>query len=88
MKNQSSVFRLIRRLSFRTTLAVIAFLVSPQFNGAVFAQEKSEQFLEPELEMAIIRQLNLEDRIANRQAVLPKNTKEQIGDEDVSGEWI
>ena len=87
-KNKSSAFRLNHRLFFLTDLVIIAFLVLPQFNVAVFAQEKSEQFLDPELEMAIIRQLNLEERIANRQAVLPKNTKELIGGEDVSGEWI
>lgn len=52
------------------------------------AVEKRGQLLTPEFEMAIIRQLNLEDRIANRQAILPKNTEEQNGGDDVSGEWI
>jgi len=41
-----------------------------------------------ELEMAIIKYLNLEDRIANRQAVLPKRTEGQDGGDDVSGEWV
>ena len=87
-KNKSSAFRLNHRLFFLTDLVIIAFLVLPQFNVAVFAQEKSEQFLDPELEMAIIRQLNLEERIANRQPFLLKNSEELIGGEDVSGEWI
>ena len=52
------------------------------------AAEEDGQSLSPELEMAIIRQLNLEDRIANRQAVLPKRAEGQDGDADVSGEWI
>ena len=42
------------------------------------ATEKTEQSLTPELEMAIIRQLNLEDRIANRQAILPKPREGEV----------
>ena len=52
------------------------------------AVENPGQSLTPELEMAIIRQLNLEDRIANRQAVLPRRAEGQDGGADVSGEWV
>jgi len=88
MTDQSPAIRLNRSLSFLTTFAVIAFLVLPPFNIAVVAQDESGKFLEPELEMPIIRYLNQEDRIANRQAVLLKRTEEQDGGADVSGEWI
>jgi hypothetical protein len=49
---------------------------------------KPGKSLPPELEMTIIKHLNLEDRIANRQAVLPKQTEGQDGGDDVSGEWV
>lgn len=49
---------------------------------------KPEKSFTPELEMAIIKHLNLEDRIANRQAILPKQTGGQDGGVDVSGEWV
>ena len=88
ISSQLSVIRMYLPFSFVKTLTVTAFFVVPQFISIAIAQNESEQFLDPELEMAIIRQLNLEDRITNRQAVLPKNTEEQNGGEDVSGEWI
>jgi len=88
MTDQSPAIRLNRPLSFLTIWAVVAFLLFPPFNVAVLAQEESEQFLDPELEMTIIRYLNQEDRLANRQAFLPKNTEGQNGGEDVSGEWV
>ncbi len=88
IKNQSPAYRLNRPLSFQTTLAVLAFLLLPQFHVTVVAQEESEQLLNPELEMKIIRSLNKEDRQANRQVFLLKNTEGQNGGEDVSGEWL
>jgi len=72
-------------------LAIISFLLFTMISATAQskpATEKSGQPLTPELEMAIIRQLNLEERIANRQPFLLKNSEELIGGEDVSGEWI
>jgi hypothetical protein len=72
-------------------LAIISFLLFAMISATAQskpATEKSGQPLTPELEMAIIRQLNLEERIANRQPFLLKNSEELIGGEDVSGEWI
>jgi len=69
-------------------MSVMALSLSPQFHVAVFAQEESEQILEPELEMAIIKQLNHEDRLLNRQPVLSKKEKGQNGGDDISGEWL
>lgn len=72
-------------------LAIISFLLFTMISATAQskpATEKSRQPLTPELEMAIIRQLNLEERIANRQPFLLKNSEELIGGEDVSGEWI
>ncbi len=65
----------------KRVLTITGSLLLATMSGAAQsapAAEKPGQLLAPELEMAVIRQLNLEDRIANRQAVLPKNTKEQI----------
>ena len=50
--------------------------------------EDKEQFLDPELEMAIIKQLNHEDRLVNRQPVLSKAEKGINGGNDISGEWL
>ena len=72
-------------------LAIISFLLFAMISATAQskpATEKSGQPLTPELEMAIIRQLNLEERIANRQPFLLKNSEELNGGEDVSGEWI
>ena len=72
-------------------VAIISFLLFTMISATAQskpATEKSRQPLTPELEMAIIRQLNLEERIANRQPFLLKNSEELIGGEDVSGEWI
>ena len=72
-------------------VAIISFLLFTMISATAQskpANEKSGQPLTPELEMAIIRQLNLEERIANRQPFLLKNSEELIGGEDVSGEWI
>ena len=72
-------------------LAIISFLLCAMISATAQskpATEKSGQPLTPELEMAIIRQLNLEERIANRQPFLLKNSEELNGGEDVSGEWI
>lgn len=52
------------------------------------AAEKQGQLLAPELEMAIFRHLNKEDRLLNRQTVWPRKTEELEGGDDVSGEWV
>ncbi len=52
------------------------------------AAEKPGQLLTPELEMAVFRHLNKEDRLLNRQSVWPRNTEELDGGDDVSGEWV
>ena len=52
------------------------------------AAEKPGELLTPELEMAVFRHLNKEDRLLNRQAVWPRNTEELDGGDDVSGEWV
>ncbi len=53
------------------------------------AVEKPGQLLTPELEMAIFRHLNKEDRLLNRQTVWPRKTTEELdGGDDVSGEWV
>ncbi len=88
INNQASAIRENRPLYFLSTLAVVAFLLLPLFNITAIAQEESEQFLEPELEMAIIKQLNHEDRLLNRQPVLSKKEKGQVGGDDISGEWL
>ncbi|MCK4746692.1 MAG: hypothetical protein KAT15_06645, partial [Bacteroidales bacterium] len=44
--------------------------------------------MDPELEMEIIRYLNKEDRLLNRQSVWPRQTETQKGGDDVSGEWV
>ena len=82
------VSQLHRPLSFNTTLAILAFLLFPQFHVTVVAQEESEQLLDPELEMKIFRHLNKEDRLLNRQPVWPRKTDGLGGGDDVSGEWI
>ncbi len=87
-KDQMPVSQLHRPLSFHTALAVLAFLLVPHFHVNVFAQEDSEQLLDPELEMKIFRHLNKEDRLLNRQSVWPRQTETQKGGDDVSGEWV
>jgi len=52
------------------------------------AGEKQGQFLDPEDEMAIIRYLNKEDRLLNRQPVLSKPGKGPDGGDHISGEWL
>lgn len=72
-------------------LTITGLLLLATMSGAAQsapAAEKPGQLLAPELEMAVIRQLNLEDRIATRQAVLPKRAEGQDGGADVSGEWV
>ena len=88
MNKCTSEFRVNRPLSFLSTIAVLAFLILPQFNTALIAQEKSEQFLDPEQEMKLFRHLNKEDRLLNRQAVRPRKTDGLDGGDDVSGEWV
>jgi hypothetical protein len=98
MIDQTHACKLHRPLSFLTTIAVIAFLAFPQFHAVVFAQQEKEQFLDPELEMAIFRYLNKEDRLLNRQSVWPRKTASASllqsstdgldGGDDVSGEWV
>jgi hypothetical protein len=75
----------------KRVLTITGLLLLATMSGAVQsapAAEKPGQLLAPELEMAVIRQLNLEDRIATRQAVLPKRAEGQDGGADVSGEWV
>ncbi len=50
--------------------------------------EDKEQFLDPELELAVIKQLNHEDRLVNRQPVLSKAEGGINGGDDISGEWL
>ena len=59
-------------------------------NGAVrsvSAAEKSEEPLSPETEMAIMRVMNLENRIQTLQTVPAKMTGVALA-EDFSGTWI
>jgi len=75
----------------KRVLTITGLLLLVTMSGAAQsapAAEKPGQLLAPELEMAVIRQLNLEDRIANRQAVLPRRAEGQDGGADVSGEWV
>ncbi len=87
------------RLSFYSWLALTTCLLLCHSGFRAIAQsttddvhapaaEEDGQSLSPELEMAIIRQLNLEDRITNRQAILPKPREGEVAADDVSGEWI
>jgi hypothetical protein len=83
--------RFYKKMIMKRVPTIIFILTLATMSGAAQsaqAAEKPGQLLTPELEMAIFRQLNLEDRIANRQAVLPKRAGEQNGGADVSGEWI
>ena len=75
----------------KRVLTITGFLLLATMSAAAqsaSAAEKPGQSLSPELEMAVIRQLNLEDRIATRQAVLPKRSEGQDGGANVSGEWV
>jgi len=63
----------------------LLLLIIPMILGA---QENSGEFLDPGLEMEIIRYLNKEDRLLNRQMVWPRQTETVKGGDDVSGEWI
>jgi hypothetical protein len=81
-----------------TRLTVITCLLLGSLSFAAFAQNATEkvpsstsaekQQLTPEIEMSIMKALNTEDRIANRQAIMPKPRKGEAWAEDVSGEWI
>ena len=55
---------------------------------SLIAGEVQKQYLDPELEMAIIRYLNKEDRLLNRQPVLTKPGKGPDGGDHISGEWL
>lgn len=46
------------------------------------------EYLSPQLEMSIMKALNTEDRIANRQAIMPKPRDGEAWADDVSGQWI
>jgi Ca2+-binding EF-hand superfamily protein len=77
--------------SMKRVLTITGLLLLATMSGSAQsapAAEKPGQLLAPELEMAVIRQLNLGDRIATRQAVLPKRAEGQDGGADVSGEWV
>ena len=88
IKGQMTASSFDHHLSFIRTLAVTAILVLAQFISFATAQEEHGQILDPELEMEIIRYLNKEDRLLNRQSVWPRRTVEQDGGNDVSGEWV
>jgi hypothetical protein len=64
-------------------------LLGSSLSCAAFAQDATEkQRLSPETEMAIMHEMNKEDRLATRQAVLPKPREGVAWADDVSGEWI
>ncbi len=75
----------------KTVPTILLILSLATMSGAAQsapAAEKQGQLLAPELEMAIFRHLNKEDRLLNRQAVWPRKTDELEGGDDVSGEWV
>lgn len=75
----------------KTVPTILLLLSLATMSGAAQsapAAEKQGQLLAPELEMAIFRHLNKEDRLLNRQAVWPRKTDELEGGDDVSGEWV
>lgn len=75
----------------KTVPTILLILSLATISGAAQsapAAEKQGQLLAPELEMAIFRHLNKEDRLLNRQAVWPRKTDELEGGDDVSGEWV
>ncbi|MBC9868308.1 MAG: hypothetical protein F7O42_10595 [Opitutae bacterium] len=71
-----------------TILFLITLVTMSGAAQSAQAAEKPGELLTPELEMAVFRHLNKEDRLLNRQAVWPRNTEELDGGDDVSGEWV
>ena len=77
---------------------VITCLLASVVSFAAFAQDTPEkapsstsaekQPLSPETEMAIMRVMNLENRLATHQAIMPKANEGVTLADDVSGEWI
>ena len=98
-KERESEYGLNGRLSFCSKLVLMTCLLFGPSHSEAVAQdttddahaqtaEKPGQSLTPEIEMAIMRQLNLEDRIGNRQAIMVKPRTGVAWADDVSGEWI
>ena len=70
-------------------LTMITCLLASSLCFNVFAQDATEnQPLSPEVEMAIMHEMNKEDRLATRQAIMPKPREGVVWADDVSGEWI
>jgi hypothetical protein len=88
IREQLSASRLHRQWSLYKSLVLAMVLVLPCFFPDVIAHDQKYQYLDPELEMEIIRYLNQEDRLLNRQSVWPRKTGDLDGGDDVSGEWV
>ena len=88
IREQLSVYRLHHPWSLKRSMVIAVILVVPHFFSYAIAQDKEEQYLDPEIEMEIFRYLNKEDRLLNRQLVWPRLTETQKGGDDVSGEWV
>ena len=83
--------RFYKKMIMKRVPIIIFFLTLAMVWGeaqSAPAAEKPGQMLTPELEMAVFRHLNKEDRLLNRQAVRPGKTEELEGGDDVSGEWV
>lgn len=83
--------RFYKKMIMKRGPTILFFLSLATMSGAAQsapAAEKPGQMLTPELEMAVFRHLNKEDRLLNRQAVWPGKTEELDGGDDVSGEWV
>ena len=84
---------------YESKLVLVAFLLLGPFhfgaagqsatdNTLASAGEGKDASLTPEIEMAIMRAMNMENRIANRQEIMPKPRDGEASADDVSGEWI
>ena len=83
--------RFYKKMIMKRVPTIIFFITLAMMSGATQsapAAEKPGELLAPELEMAVFRHLNKEDRLLNRQAVRPGKTEELDGGDDVSGEWV
>lgn len=70
-------------------LTLVTCLLASSIAFDTFAQDVTENHrLSPETEMAIMREMNREDRLATRQAIMPKANEAAALADDVSGEWI
>ena len=84
---------------YESKLVLVAFLLFGPFHFGAAGQsatddtlvstgEGKDASLTPEIEMAIMKAMNMEDRIANRQEIMPKPRDGEASADDVSGEWI